>query len=64
MDCGSTCLRMEAEHYGKKYSLQFLRKKNHITREGISLLGISDATEAIGFRTMGVKAPMQQMQEE
>ena len=64
MDCGPTCLRMVAEHYGKKYSLQSLREKSHITREGVSLLGISDAAEAIGFRTMGVKAPLQQMQEE
>jgi ATP-binding cassette subfamily B protein len=32
-----------------------LREYCHITREGVSLLGISDAAEKIGFRTMGVK---------
>ena len=55
MDCGPTCLRMVAAYHGKHHSLPSLREKSHITREGVSLLGISDAAEAIGFRTMGVK---------
>lgn len=55
MDCGPTCLRMIARHYGKCYSLQTLRDKCHITREGVSMLGISDAAESVGFRTTGVK---------
>jgi len=33
-DCGPTCLRMVAKHYGKNYSLQTLRVKSYIT-EGI-----------------------------
>ena len=55
MDCGPTCLRMIAKYYGKNYSLEFLREKCFIGREGVSLLGISDAAELIGFRTLGVK---------
>lgn len=55
MDCGPTCLRMVAKFYGKQYSLQTLRDKCNITREGVSLLGISDAAENIGFRTVGAK---------
>lgn len=35
----------------KSYSLQTLRDKCHITKEGVSMLGISDAAESIGFRT-------------
>lgn len=64
MDCGPTCLKMVAEHYGRKYSLQNLRSKSFITREGVSMMGISDAAEAIGFRTMGVKASLQKMKDE
>ncbi len=64
MDCGPTCLRMVAEHYGRKYSLQNLRDKSYITRAGVSLLGISDAAEAIGFRSMGVKVSLEKMAEE
>jgi len=64
MDCGPTCLKMVAEHYGKKYSLQNLRGKSFITRAGVSMLGISDAAEAIGFRTLGVKASLEKLADE
>lgn len=61
MDCGPTCLRMIAKYYGKNYSLQTLRMKCFISREGVSLLGISDAAEAIGFRTIGVRIGFKQL---
>lgn len=61
MDCGPTCLRMIAKYYGKNYSLQTLRKRSFITREGVSMLGISDAAESIGFRTLAVKLSFNQM---
>ena len=61
MDCGPSCLRMIASYYGKTYSLQNLRDKSYITREGVSMLGISDAAEAIGFRSMGVKITFEQL---
>ena len=64
MDCGPTCLRIIAAHYGRIWSLQTLREKCHISREGVSLLGISDAAEAVGFRTMGVKLTFGQLCEE
>jgi ATP-binding cassette subfamily B protein len=55
MDCGATCLRMAAKYYGKSYTSQTLRQRSYITREGVSLLGISDAAESIGMHTIGVK---------
>ena len=64
MDCGPSCLRMIAKHYGKTYSLQTLRDKSYITREGVSMLGISDAAEAIGFRSMGVRISFEQLMNE
>ena len=64
MDCGPTCLRIIASHYGRSWSLQTLRERCHISREGVSLLGISDAAEAVGFRTMGVKLTFGQLCEE
>lgn len=64
MDCGPTCLRMIAKHYGKSYSLQYLRKNSFITREGVSLLGISEAAEHIGMRTLSCKITMNQLSEE
>ena len=64
MDCGATCLRMIAKHYGKTYSLQGLRDKCYNTREGVSLLGISDAAEKLGFKTIGVKVDFNKLVEE
>ena len=61
MDCGPSCIRMIARYYGKNYTLQTLRDKSYITREGVSMLGISDAAEAIGFRSMGVKITFEQL---
>lgn len=64
MDCGPTCLQMVAKYYGKYFTLQELRKKSFLTREGVSLLGISEAAEAIGFHTIGVKISIQKLEEE
>jgi ATP-binding cassette subfamily B protein len=61
MDCGPTCLRMISKYYGKVFTLNELRKKAYITREGVSMLGISDAAEAIGFHTLGVKLTYEQL---
>lgn len=61
MDCGPTCLRMIARHYGKHYSLETLRQHSFLTREGVSMLGISDAAEYIGFRTSGVMVSFEQL---
>lgn len=64
MDCGPTSLKIVAQFYGKHYSLQNLRERCHISREGVSLLGISDAAESIGFRTTGVKISWEQLRDE
>lgn len=63
MDCGPTCLRMVAAFYGKRYSLEGLREKSFITREGISMLGISEAAEKIGFRSICVQVGYEKLQE-
>jgi ATP-binding cassette, subfamily B, bacterial len=64
MDCGPTCLRMIAKYYGKSYSLQDLRSVSHTTREGSSLLGLSEAAELIGFKTLGVKVAFDKLKDE
>lgn len=64
MDCGPTCLRMIAAHYGRQYSLEGLREKSHFSREGVSLLGISEAAEKLGFRTVGVYVNFEELKKE
>ena len=61
MDCGPSCLRMVAAHYGRVFSLEGLREKSQITREGVSMLGISEAAERIGFRNTGVKVSFEEL---
>lgn len=63
-DCGPTCLRMIAKYYGRSYTLETLRERSFITREGVSMLGISDAAESIGMRSMGVKISVEQLAED
>ena len=63
MDCGPTCLRMVAAHYKRNFSLQRLRNLSGFSREGVSLLGIAEAAEQIGFRATGVKINLRQLKE-
>jgi len=55
MDCGPASLKMIAKFYGKYYSLQYLRDKCGITKEGVSFLDLSHASESIGLRTLSLK---------
>jgi ATP-binding cassette subfamily B protein len=55
MDCGPTCLRIICAYYGKTFSLEYLRELTHVTRLGSNFLGISEAAEKLGFRSIGAK---------
>ena len=64
MDCGPTCLRMVAAYHGKDFSLDYLRANSYITRSGVNLLGLSEAAEKLGMRTLAVKLTIDQLIEE
>lgn len=64
MDCGPTCMKMVAAHYGRDYQLDYLRANSYITRSGVSLLNLSDVAEKIGFRTLRVKLDYQTLVKE
>ena len=64
MDCGPACLAMVASHYGKDFGLQYLRDRSFITREGVSLLGISEAADKIGFKTISAKLKTEDLDNE
>lgn len=59
MDCGPTCLRMVASHYGRDYTLTTLREYSYIDKEGVSLRGIAESAERIGLRTLAVRLPFE-----
>ncbi len=64
MDCGPTCLRMISKHYGRAFSIERLREKSNIGKLGVSLGGIAEAAESVGFRTIGVKTNFEKLAEE
>lgn len=51
IQCGVSCLQMICKYYGQSYSFEELEKICIPTVEGISLLGIKDAAEIVGFST-------------
>ena len=56
MDCGPTCLRMIAKHFGKTYDIAYLRQVSNLARDGSTLGGLADAAEKIGLSTMAINA--------
>lgn len=61
MDCGPACLRMVAKYYGKSFNLDTLRQRSEYTRSGVSMLGISNAAESIGLKTLGAKLSFEEL---
>jgi len=62
-DCGPTCLKIIAKYYGKTVNLQHIRALSETTRSGSSMLGLSEAAEKMGFRTLGVKLSLKDLKE-
>jgi ATP-binding cassette, subfamily B, bacterial len=61
MDCGPTCLAMICRYYGAHYPVHTLREKTQSNRQGVNLLGISEAAEEIGFKTLAVRLTYEQL---
>ena len=64
MDCGASCLAMIAMHYGLHLDRDRLRELCCLDKNGVSLLGISKAAEAIGFKTLGGRLSFEMLSEE
>lgn len=62
-DCGPTCIKIVAKYYGKLINTQQLRDLSETTREGSSLMGLSDAVESVGFKSLGVKLSLEKLKE-
>lgn len=63
MDCGPACIRMIAANYGKDYPLSYLRNLSHLSRDGVSVLGIRNALNKIGLVSATYEMTLQQLQE-
>ncbi len=62
-DCGPTCIKILAKYYGKLINTQELRDLSETTRLGSSLLGLSEAVESVGFKSLGVQLSFQKLLE-
>lgn len=62
-DCGPTCLKIIAKHFGKVMNIERLRQLAETTRQGSNLLLLSEAAEIIGFRTLGVRLDLEKLHE-
>ena len=55
MDCGPACLAMISSYYGKDYGLQYMRDCSYLTREGVSLVGLTEAAVTIGMKSVSLR---------
>ncbi len=61
MDCGPTCLRMIAKYYGRETDIGELRSLSQISKDGVSLLGLGEAAEALGYKILFAKVSFEQL---
>ncbi len=61
MDCGPACISMVAQWHGKHFSLETIRQKAWITRQGVSMMGLSQAAVSMGLTAVGVKIPFSRL---
>lgn len=54
MQCGAACLAMICRAYGAAYSLDFIDSLCRATREGVSMLALSETAEGLGLRNATV----------
>jgi ATP-binding cassette subfamily B protein len=64
MDCGAACLAMVCKHYGKDIPLATARHQTQLGKQGVSILGISEAAENYGFKTLAVQLTYEQLTED
>ena len=62
MDCGQSCIKIICKSYGMEFPIQSLKEQTQISKEGVNLLGISDAAEKIGFKTLPLQCSTKELE--
>lgn len=60
-DCGLTCIRMVARHYGKSIPMQYLKSITDLNRLGMSIKDIVDCCNKIKLDSVAVKITLEQL---
>ena len=63
MQCGAACLATVCSYYGKKMTLDDAERFCHCGKRGVSLLGVSEAAQDLGFHTRASRMTLRQLGE-
>ena len=64
MQCGIACLSMISNYYGQAYTLDYFSALCYATTEGVSLLSLKEAANAICIATECVKTTIEDLSNE
>ena len=64
MDCGAAVLRMICAYFGRELSQASIRELCQVGRSGVNLLGISDAAERLGLRSLAVRLSFKRLRDD
>jgi ATP-binding cassette subfamily B protein len=60
-DCGPACIQMICLHYGKRHSLDFIKRDISISRIGVTVVDVKDACERLGLETVVAQGTVSQL---
>lgn len=63
MQCGAACLATVCTYYGKDMTLEEAELYCHCGKRGVSLLGVSEAAQDLGFHTRAARFTVRQLSE-
>lgn len=62
-DCGAACLTMISKFYGLRLSMGKVREMANVSTAGASMAAVCRAAENLGYRSRGIKATLQGLQQ-
>lgn len=64
MDCGPTCVKIVAKHFGYTISREFLRKQTQVDKRGTSFNGLKNALAHYGIDSLAIAADIKELIDE
>ena len=63
MQCGIASLRMVCAYWGKNYSMDYLSQICGASREGVSMLAVSESAAELGLKSVCARLTLEQLSE-
>lgn len=64
MQCGSTCLQMILKYYGKNFTSDYLNNLCGVSKDGVSLLSISEVANQLGMHSICGRVTLEKLSKE